>query len=83
MQIYRATHGADAMSATLASAGALFARRTAAENASRIANAACLYALCLNQTWLEILACHLDEYLELPKRYLEVQADLMNAAFVR
>ncbi len=57
------------------------AQRAATENASRMTNAACHYAMSVNRTWLDLWDSHLDDYLELPKRFLDAQTDLMEQAF--
>ena len=57
------------------------AQRAATENASRIANAACHYAMSVNKSWLELWDTHLDQYLELPKRFVNAQTDLIEQVF--
>ena len=84
MQSNREANGADAdeMSAKLPDAGALLnAQRAAAENATRMANAACHYALSLNRAWLDLWDSRLDDYLDLPKRFVSAQTDFIEQAF--
>ncbi len=81
MQKERETNGLDGMGAKLPDAGMfLEAQRVAAENASRMANAACQYAMSLNRTWLDLWDSRLSEYMELPKRWAEAQADFVEQA---
>ena len=78
----RQTNGSDEMSVQLPDAGALMeAQRAATENASRIANAACHYAISVNKNWLELWRVYLDQYLELPKRFAHAQTDFIREAF--
>ena len=82
MQRNRETNSADEMRAKLPDAGALISvQRAATENATRMANAACHYALSVNHAWLELWDSHLDDYLELPKRFVNAQTDLHRASF--
>jgi hypothetical protein len=78
----RQTNGSDEVSVKLPDPGSLMeAQRAATENASRIANAACHYAVAVNKSWLELWDTHLDQYLELPKRLAHAQTDLIQRAF--
>jgi hypothetical protein len=78
----RQTNGSEEMSVKLPDAGALMeAQRAATENASRIANAACHYAMSVNKSWLALWDTHLDQYLELPKRFVNAQTDLIEQVF--
>ncbi len=82
MQKNRETYGSDEVSATMPNAGALVeAQRAAAENATRIANAACHYALSVNRAWIDLWESRLDDYLELPKRFMNAQTEFMEQAF--
>ncbi len=82
MQRNRGANGADEMSVKLPDSAALMdAHRAATENTTKIANAACHYALSVNRTWLELWQGHLDEYLELPKRVMDAQTDFFEHAF--
>ena len=77
MQRNRETNGADEMSVKLPDAGALMeAQRAATENATRMANAACHYAVSVNRAWLDLWDSRIDDYLELPKRFVNAQTDL-------
>jgi len=82
MQRNRETNGADEISATLPDAGALLeAQRAATENATRIASAACHYALSLNRAWLELWDSRVNDYMEFPKRFVNAQTDLIEQTF--
>jgi len=59
----------------------LEAQRAAAENASRVANAAWHYALSINRAWIDLWDSRLPDYLELPKRFALVQTDFFEQAF--
>lgn len=80
MQRNRETNGSDGMELPGASA-MLEAQRAATENATRMANAALHYALSINQTWLDLWGSRLDEYLDLPKRFVDAQTDFVEHAF--
>jgi hypothetical protein len=82
MQRNREANGADEMGAKVPDAGALLeAQRAATENATRMANTACHYALSLNRAWLDLWESHLAEYLELPKRFLDAQTSFIEQTF--
>ena len=82
MERNRETNGAEEITAKLPDAGALMdAQRAATENATRIANAAGHYALSLNRAWLDLWDSHLNDYLEFPKRFVNVQTDLIEQTF--
>ncbi len=82
MQRNRETNGAEEMNAKLPDAGVLLdAQLAATENATRMANAACHYALSVNRAWLDLWDRHLGDYLELPKRFMSVQTDFIGHAF--
>ena len=82
MQTKREANGAEEIGVTLPNAGTLMeAQRAAAENATRIANAASHYALSVNKIWLELWGNRLDKYLQFPKRFVDVQTDFMKEAF--
>ena len=81
MQKHREANGAEEVRATLPNGGALMgAQRAAAENATRIANAACHYALFVNKAWVELCGDRLNAYLELPKRFVNAQSDFVEQA---
>jgi hypothetical protein len=80
MQENRETHGLNGMG--VPDAGVIMeAQRAATENASKIANAACHYAISMNRAWLELWDHRLDEYFELPKRFAEAQTNFLGHAF--
>jgi hypothetical protein len=82
MQRNRETNGADETPAKLPDAGAfLEAQRAATEHATRMANAACHYALSLNRAWVDLWDSRLDDYLEFPKRLVNAQTDLIEQTF--
>jgi len=82
MQRNRETNSTDEMSPKFPDAGALISvQRAATENATRMANAACHYALSVNHAWLELWDSNLDDYLELPKRFVNAQTDFIERAF--
>jgi hypothetical protein len=82
MERNRQANGSDEMSVKLPDAGALMeAQRAATENAARMTNAACHYAMSVNKSWLELWDAHLDQYLELPKRFAHAQTDFLQQAF--
>ena len=56
-------------------------QRAATENATRMANAACHYALSLNRASLDLWGSRLDECLDLPKRFVKAQTDFIEQAF--
>ena len=56
------------------------AQRAATEN-KRMANAAWHYALSLNKAWLELWDFRLDDYMNLPKRCVDVQTDFVEQTF--
>ena len=56
------------------------ARRGATEN-KRMANSALHYALSLNKAWLELWDFRLDDYMNLPKRCVDVQTDFVEQTF--
>jgi hypothetical protein len=81
MQKHREANGAEEVRVTLPNGGALMeAQRAATENATRIANAACHYALSVNKAWIELWGNRLNEYLELPKRFVNAQSDFVEQA---
>jgi hypothetical protein len=81
MQKHREANGAEEVRVTLPNGGALMgARRAVTENATRIANAAIHYALSVNKAWIELWGNRLDEYLELPKRFVNAQTDFVEQA---
>ena len=57
------------------------AQRAATENAARMANAACRYALSFNRGWLDLWDSYLDDYLDPPKRFVNAQTRLHRASF--
>ena len=73
-------NGSDGMQLPGASA-VIEAQRAATENATRMASATCHYALSINRAWLDLWDSRLNEYLELPKRLLDVQTDFVEHAF--
>lgn len=80
MQQNRETHDSEGMG--VPNAGLIMdAQRAATENASKMANAACHYALSVNRAWLDIWDSRLNEYFELPKQFVEAQTDFMEHAF--
>lgn len=82
MQDNRETHAADEIGVKLPDAGMVMqAQRAATENASKMANAACHYAISMNKAWLELWDSRLNDYLELPKRFVAAQTDFMEHAF--
>jgi hypothetical protein len=81
MQKHREANGAEEVRVTLPNGGALMeAQRAATENATRIANAACHYALSVNKAWIELWGNRLNEYLELPKRFVNAQTEFVEQA---
>ncbi len=81
MQKHREANGAEEVRVTLPNGGALMeAQRAATENATRIANAACHYTLSVNKAWIELWGNRLNEYLELPKRFVNAQTDFVEQA---
>ncbi len=80
MQWNRETNGSDGMQLPGAKA-MLDAQRAATENATRMANAAFHYAVSINRTWLDLWDSRLDEYLGLPKQFVNAQADFIEQAF--
>ncbi len=82
MQRNRETNGADEISAKLPDAGALLdAQRAATQNATRIASAACHYALSVNRAWLESWDSRVNDYMDFPTRFINAQTDLIEQAF--
>jgi hypothetical protein len=82
MQQKRETHGTDEVSVKLPDAGMVMqAQRAATENASKMANAACHYAISINRAWLDLWDSRLNAYLDLPKRFVDAQADFLEHAF--
>jgi len=82
MQRNRETNGADEMTAKLPDARAfLEAQRAATENATRMANAACHYALSINRSWLDLWDSRINDYLDFPKRFVNAQTELIEQAF--
>ncbi len=80
MQRNRETNGSDGMQLPGANA-ILEAQRAATENATRMANAAFHYALSINRTWLDLWDSRLDEYLDLPKHFVDAQTNFVEHAF--
>jgi hypothetical protein len=82
MQQNRETHGTDEVSVKLPDAGTVMeAQRAATENASKMATAACHYAISINRAWLDLWDSRLNEYIEWPKRLANAQADFLEHAF--
>lgn len=82
MQRERETSGSGEMTMTLPNASVVMdAQRAATENATRMANAACHYALSVNRAWLDLWGRHLNEYMDFPKRLMNVQTDFLEHAF--
>ena len=82
MQRNREANGADEMSAKLPDAGTLMeVPRAATENAMRMTNAAYHYALSVNRAWIDLWDSRVDDYLELPKRFVDAQTDFIEKAF--
>jgi hypothetical protein len=82
MQQNRETHGSDELSVKLPDAGMVMqAQRAATENASKMANAACHYAISINRAWLDLWDNRVNEYLDWPKRLAHAQADFLEHAF--
>ncbi len=74
--------GLDGTGAKLPDAGVLIdVQRAAAENASKVANAAWHYAFSINRAWIDLWDSRLPNYLELPKRFALVQSDFFEQAF--
>jgi len=57
------------------------AQRAATENATRMTNAAYHYALSVNRAWIDLWDSRVDDYLELPKRFVDAQTDFIERAF--
>lgn len=78
----RESLGFNGMAAQIPDAGVLLdAQRAAAENAARMASAACHYTMSLNRAWLEFWSKHLTQYTELPKRFADEQTEFVRRAF--
>jgi hypothetical protein len=78
----RQAHGSDELSVKLPDAGVVVqAQRAAAENASKVTSAALHYAISVNRAWLEVWDGRLNDYLELPKRFVDAQTDFLEHAF--
>ncbi len=80
MRWNRETNGSDGMQLPGAKA-MLEAQRATTENATRMANAAFHCAVSINRAWLDLWDNRLDEYLDLPKRFLDAQTDFVEHAF--
>ena len=81
MQKNRQTTGAEEVSVTLPNGGALMdAQRAATENATRVAKAAWENALSANKAWIELWDNRFNEYLELPKRFVDAQTEFLEQA---
>ena len=74
-------NGAEEVSVTLTNGGALIeAQRAATENATQIAKAAWHNALSVNKAWMELWGSRLEEYLKLPKRFVDAQTHFVEQA---
>jgi hypothetical protein len=81
MRQNRETQGLDEMTVKLPDAEMVMeAQRAATESASKMATAACHYAISINRAWLDLWDSHLNEYLDLPKRLADAQADFLEHA---
>ncbi len=81
MQKNRQANGAEEVSVTLPNGGALMeAQRAATENAMRVAKAAWHNTVSVNKAWMELWDNRFNEYLELPKRFVDVQTEFMEQA---
>ena len=81
MQKNRQGNGAEEVSVTLPNGGALIeAQRAATENATQIAKAAWHNALSVNKAWMELWDNRLEEYLKLPKRFVDAQTHFVEQA---
>ncbi len=81
MQKNRQANGAEEVSVTLPNGGALMdAQRAAAENATRVAKAAWHNTVSVNKAWMELWGNRFNEYLELPKRFVDAQTEFMEQA---
>ena len=81
MQKTRQANGAEEVSVTLPNGGALMdAQRAATENATRVAKAAWDNALSVNKAWMELWNNCFNEYLELPKRFVDAQTKFVEQA---
>ena len=82
MQKTQESNGWREVTTNIPDAGALVeAQRAATENATRMANAACHFALSVNKAWLELWDSRLGDYLEIPKRLANAQTDFIEQAF--
>lgn len=56
-------------------------QRAATENAMRMVNAVCHYALSANRAWIDLWDSRIDDYLEMPERFADAQTDFIEQAF--
>ncbi|SRR5579883_317015 len=56
------------------------AQLEAAENATRIAGAACNYAVSVNRAWLELWTNSITQFTHLPRRLADMQRELVEEA---